>query len=228
MPESSPEAFISTDQGFVARPWSPLYIGVIAYFCLLVPGVLLMGLNYRRMKLPVKARYSLMIGVPIALVYLALLLKLPESADNVLNIVQVALALLVAGIPYADYRKYHAKHPGLSNASLWKPVLLSIAFPVAVLGGDYLYAEHRDAEKQQLLESALLQYNSENYTDAISTLRIVRSDFPSERLGYINTAIAFEALGQRDSAVAQIRNWLEIAPNDTEAQTILNQLSAGS
>lgn len=228
MQESSRGAFTSTEQGFVAKPWSPLYIGVIAYFCLLLPGVLLMGLNYRRMRLPLKARYSLIIGVPVSLLYLALLLKLPESADTALNIAQVALALLVAGIPYADYRKYHAKHPGLSNASLWKPVLLSITFPVAVLGGDYLYAEHREGEKKQLLERALQEYNSAQYDEAIATLRIVRSDFPAERLGYINTAIAFEALGQRDSAVVQIQNWMKRAPNDTEAQAMLNQMGSGS
>lgn len=228
MPGSSREAFTSTDQGFVARPWSPLYIGVIAYFCLLLPGVLLMGLNYRRMRLPLKARYSFVIGVPISLLYLALLLKLPESADAALNVARVVLAFLVAGLPYIDYRKYHATHPGLSNAPLWKPVLLSVAFPVAVLGGDYLYAEHREKEKQQLLERALQQYNSAQYDQAIATLRIVRSDFPAERLGYINTAIAFEALGRRDSAEVQIRRWMKRAPNDTEAQAMLNQMSSGS
>ena len=230
MQESFPADFISTDsvKPFVARPWSPLYIGVIAYFCLLLPGVLLMSLNYRRMQQLSKARYSLLIGVPLSVVYLGLLVYLPESADWALKAAQMALAFGLAAVPYNDYRNYHAKYPGLVNASLIKPALLSLIFPLTILGGDYLYSRHREHEKQQMLSVALEAYRSERYREALNTLKAIRREFPAERLGYINSAIAYEAVGQKDSARILVVDWLKQAPNDEDARALLRQFNSGS
>lgn len=206
------------------RPWSPLYIGVIAYFCFLLPGIILMGLNFRRMGNLGAARRSFFIGIPAFLLLLLLFIYAPAAFDGYLEATHIAAAFLIAAIPYPAWNSFRKRQPDVQAASLLRPALWSILFLAALLGGNYAWIQSQHARREALLLQAKSAFDRGEWDASLRILKEVREVFPDERLGYVNSAIAHESAGRRDSARVYLDMWLNKAPEDAEAQEMRNQL----
>jgi tetratricopeptide (TPR) repeat protein len=208
--------------------WNPLYIGVISYFCLLVPGLVLMWMNFRRMGLPQKARLSAIIGTPILFAVIAIYIFVPKEYDDWVGALHISLAVIVAAIPYEDYRKLMDANPHRKPALLIKPVLLSVLFPLGLLAAWYGYARFQEEHRIEMLQASMEAYQQNDFRGALNLLDKVKSEFPEERLAFVNTAIVYEALQKPDSAALSIEQWLKIAPNDEEAKEMLERFRYAS
>lgn len=208
--------------------WNPLYIGVISYFCLLVPGLVLMWMNFRRMGVPKKARLTAIIGTPILLAVVAIYIFVPKEFDEWVGALHISLAVLVGAIPYWDYRKLMDANPSHKSASLLKPVLLSVLFPLGLLAAWYGYARFQEERRIEMLKASMEAYQKNDFRSALQLLNEVKSEFPEERLAFVNSAIVYEALAKPDSAAWSIDQWLKIAPNDEEAKEMLERFRYAS
>jgi tetratricopeptide (TPR) repeat protein len=208
--------------------WNPLYIGVISYFCLLVPGLVLMWMNFRRMGLTQKARYTAIIGVPMLLAVLAIYIWVPKEYDDWVGALHISLAIVIGAIPYRDYRRLMDENPQQKPALLIKPALFSILFPLGLLAAWYGYARFQEEHRIEMLTASMDAYQKNDFRNALNLLNDVKEDFPEERLAFVNSAIVYEALQKPDSAALSIEQWLKIAPNDEEAKEMLERFRYAS
>lgn len=208
--------------------WNPLYIGVISYFCLLVPGLVLMWMNFRRMGLPRKARFTIIIGIPMLLAVLAIYIWVPKEYDDWVGALHITLAVVIGAIPYQDYRRLMDENPHQKPALLIKPALLSILFPLGLLAAWYAFASFQEEKRVEMLTASMDAYQKNDYRNALNLLNEVKAEFPEERLAFVNSAIVYEALQKPDSAAWNIEQWLKIAPNDEEAKEMLERFRYAS
>jgi tetratricopeptide (TPR) repeat protein len=210
------------------KAWSPLYIGVIGFFCLLLPGFILLGKNYKKLGRPRLEMPTYAVGALVFLLFIGCILLLPENFDAVISIAVIVICLGIAAIQYPLYRRYLEEDENREVESLLKPALLSVLFTilVAISLFGYRWYEHQQLEK--LLQQAQNQYETADYRSSLTTLEQIRNKFPDARLGYINASIAYEAMGKKDSALLFLNKWLEISPNDGEAKELLYKINYNS
>jgi hypothetical protein len=64
-----------------------------------------MWMNFRRMGLAKKARYTAIIGVPMLLAVLAIYIWVPKEYDDWVGALHISLAIVIGAIPYRDYKR---------------------------------------------------------------------------------------------------------------------------
>jgi peptidoglycan/LPS O-acetylase OafA/YrhL len=114
------------------RFWNPLYIGIITYFCLVLPGVILFAINFEKLGKP---RFKLPMIILGCIGFFALLLGwlyLPKEWDTELAIVHMGSSIGIAAWQYSSYRKALDEDENAKVESLFKPALLSILFLIVL------------------------------------------------------------------------------------------------
>ncbi len=187
-----------------------------------------MWMNFNRMALPKKARYTAIIGIPLLLVVLAIYICVPKEYDDWVGALHISLAIIIGAIPYRDYRKLMDENPHRKSALLIKPALVAILFPIGLLAAWYAFASFQEEKRVEILTASMDAYQKNDYRNALNLLNEVKEEFPEERLAFVNSAIVYEALQKPDSAAWNIEQWLKIAPNDEEAKEILERFRYAS
>jgi len=205
------------------RIWNPLYIGIITYFCLVLPGVILFAINFEKLGKPNFKKPFLIVG---SLFFIALLwawLYLPESWDTFLAIIHMGSAIGLAAWQYPFYRRFLDNDEG-SVESLFKPALLSVLFLIFMvsLGLGWNWYQHEKLKED--MNAAMQDYDLGNYIDAVVKLKTIVQDYPYENLAYTNLSITYETMGHKDSAIVVMENWLQQMPEDEQAKERLYQL----
>jgi hypothetical protein len=206
------------------RVWNPLYIGIITYFCLVLPGVILFAINFEKLGKPRLKMPMLVVG---SLGFIALIwawLFLPKEWDTPLAIIHMGSSIGLAAWQYSSYRKFLDENEDVQVESLFKPALLSVLFLIVLvsIGLSWTWYQHEQLKKDMQL--AMQDYDLGNYKDAVSKLKVIVHDFPMENLGYTNLSITYETMGHPDSAILVMENWLEKMPEDAAAKERLYQL----
>lgn len=207
--------------------WNPLYIGIITYFCLVLPGVILFSKNFEKLG---KKTFKTPVAVFGTLYFLALLagwLLLSQDWDIYLQIAHVGIAIGLAAFQYPYYRKLlddETEEEEIQVESLLKPGLLSILFALFMisLGISWNWYSHEKLKEE--MQIAMQQYDSGDYRKAVDGLQHIIEEYPGESLAYTNLSITYEAMGEQDSAIWITEKWLEIAPGDSSAQDRLYSL----
>jgi tetratricopeptide (TPR) repeat protein len=209
----------------VKKVWNPLYIGIISYFCLVAPAVILWGLNFRKLGRPDLTRPIWIVGTVLFLLLVLGWIYLPASWDWGLEVFHLGICIGMAAFQYPHYRRFiEADEDQHGVESLFKPALLSVLF-ILTLASAYVawgWYLQRQSEEQILL--ARDQYDRGNYPEAVATLKQVLAEDSGQRLAYINLSIAYETMGKPDSAVIAIEDWLKLMPEDSDAKERLYQL----
>lgn len=206
------------------RIYNPLYIGIIGYFCLLLPGFILFAQNFERLE---KANYKKPVLIIGSLVFLAMVfgwIFLPPSFDTALQIAHLVIPIGMALWQYPIYRQQIDQSDDVEVQSLLKPALLSIVFALLLisLGITWNWWKHEQLKVQ--MQEALSAYNDGDLNRSVVLLKEIIETNPGEGLAYTNLAITYESLGYRDSAIAVTEAWLKIMPEDSEAKERLYQL----
>jgi len=211
-----------------SKAWSPLYIGVISFFCLLLPGFILLGKNYKKLGRPAYETPTYIIGGVVFLILMGGILLLPENYDTAISISVIILSISIAAIQYPLYRRFLEEDEERQVESLLKPALLAILFTIFIAISLFGYKWYEYQQLEKLLQQAQNEYEMANYRSSLTTLEQIRIKFPEARLGYINASITYEAMGKKDSALLYINQWLAISPNDGEAKELLYKINYGS
>lgn len=208
-----------------SKAWSPLYIGVISFFCLLLPGFILLGKNYKKLGRPNFEKPTYAIGFALFMIFIAILLLAPENFDTAISISVIIISISIAAIQYPLYRRYLDENEEHQVESLLKPALLSVLFTITIAISLFAYKWYDHQQLEKMLQQAQSEYETANYRASLVTLEKIRNEYPEARLGYINTAITYEAIGKKDSATMYVKEWLAISPNDAEAKELLYKLN---
>jgi tetratricopeptide (TPR) repeat protein len=208
-----------------SKAWSPLYIGVISFFCLLLPGFILLGKNYKKLGRPNFEKPTYAIGFALFMIFIAILLLAPENFDTAISISVIIISISIAAIQYPLYRRYLDENEEHQVESLLKPALLSVLFTITIAISLFAYKWYDHQQLEKMLQKAQSEYETANYRASLVTLEKIRNEYPEARLGYINTAITYEAIGKKDSATMYVKEWLAISPNDAEAKELLYKLN---
>jgi hypothetical protein len=210
------------------RPWSPFHLGLISYFCIIVPGGLLFAENYRRLGFPARKRPFQVISIGWFLLFMVSAATLPGHYYWVTELLHLLFPVGMILLQNPIYQKWReATDDAVPLASLQRPLLLSVLFALllfAGIAGRDWYLQHRLEQEMQFAHDA---YLSGNYDDALKRLHELEQEYPGERLVYINIALAFEGAGKRDSAIFYLQRWLRKHPDDAETQELLYNLRYG-
>jgi tetratricopeptide (TPR) repeat protein len=210
------------------KAWSPLYIGVIAYFCLLVPGIILLGINYEKLGKP---RFKLLTWAVGSIVFTGIALLfvlLPEKLDWLWEIIHISAAIGIAAIQYPLYRKFIEENELNETESLLKPAILSVGFLLVMLIGYFSWQWYSFTTYKTQLSEAEELYNSGEYPKAVQRLKETRDEYPRGRESFVILAMTYEAMGKRDSAIRSLQDWLVISPEDEEVKNKLYDLRYNS
>ena len=207
-----------------AKAWSPLYIGIISFFCFILPGVILMGLNYEKLGRSDLKKRTWLVGSIGFVILFVLFLLLPPQYDWLTTALHIGTAFVIAAIPYPLFVKARENNPNWKTQPILKPALISLLFVIIPVLGIIFRNEYLLKKELRLLKISKEFFDQKEYHKAIGTLKLVREINPQQQLSYINAAIAYEATGERDSAKLILKEWLEIAPDDFEARELLAKL----
>lgn len=207
--------------------WNPLYIGIITYFCLVLPGIILFSKNFKRLgkhklQLPV-----LIFGVIYFVALAAGWLFLPESWDLVLNIAHIAIALGLAALQHTFFRRFLDDEETVELRgveSLIKPALLSTVFALLMVSAGIGWMWYQNELLKEQMGVAMQFYDQGNYRDAVDELNSIIQKYPGESLAYTNLSITYETMGKPDSAIYIMQEWLKIAPEDKAAEDRVYEL----
>lgn len=202
--------------------WNPLYIGIISYFCVLLPGLILFAINFEKLGKPQLKKPLLAAGILFFILMLIAWIYLQESYDLVLEAFHIGVPVALAAWQHPAYRKLLDDDTNeIYPESLLKPAVLSILFLLLFVGANlglqwwsHEQLKHRMSEAMQLYDSGSLQ-------QAANQLQELKNDYPGEQLAYINLSITYEAMGKTDSASVILEEWLDIAPDDAQAKEML-------
>lgn len=211
-----------------SKAWSPLYIGVISFFCLLLPGFILLGKNYKKLGRPAFEKPTYAIGFSLFALFISILMFAPENFDTGISIGVIIISISIAAIQYPLYRRYLDENEEHQVESLLKPALLSVLFTITIAISLFGYKWYDYQQLEKMLQQAQGEYETANYRASLITLEQIRDKFPEARLGYINASITYEALGKKDSALLFVNKWLEISPNDGEAKELMYKINYNS
>jgi len=211
------------------RPWSPFHLGLISYFCIILPGGLLFAENFERLG---KAGWKL--GVQLLTLFwfflmMASIAWLPANLTWISELVHLIFPVGMIFLQNPSYQKWREETEDMvPKASLSKPILASVLFALflfsAIVAKDW-YLRHR-LEKR--MSQAAEAYTQGQYEQSTRILRSLQHDYPDERTVYVNLALSHEAVGQRDSAIQVFRTWLERSPGDEEVSEMLYKLRYAS
>ncbi len=205
--------------------WNPLYIGIISYFCLVLPAVILWGINFRKLGRPDLSRPTFIVGTLLFAGLVAGWFLLPESWDVALEVAHVGISVGGAALQYPFYRRFvEADEENHQVESLLKPALLSIIFVLlaASLAISWGWFMQHQIEKQ-LIEARDL-YDTGDYPGSVKILTTIIEKDPGQRMAYVNLSIAYETMGKPDSAVSIMEDCLKQMPEDGEAKERIYQL----
>ncbi|MCB0819848.1 MAG: tetratricopeptide repeat protein [Bacteroidetes bacterium] len=208
--------------------WNPLYIGIIAYFCVLLPGLILFALNFEKLNRPQLKKPVLIAGILFFIFMLIAWMYLPESYDLVLEAFHIGVPVGLAAWQHPIYRRLldddtNEYYP----ESLLKPAVLSILFLLVFVGSNLGLQWWNHEQLKSRMGEAMQVYDSGSLQQAANQLNEIKHDYPGEQLAYINLAITYEAMGKIDSATVVLEEWLEIAPDDAQAKEMLYNMRFG-
>lgn len=206
------------------RIWNPLYIGIITYFCLVLPGIILFAINFEKLGKPRLKLPMLIVG---GLGFIALVwawLFLPKEWDTPLAVIHMGSAIGLAAWQYPSYRKFIDEHEDVKVASLFKPALLSVMFLIMMVSIGLSWTWYQHEQLKKAMQVAMDDYDVGNYKDAVGKLKMIINEYPMESLAYTNLSITYETMGHPDSAILVLENCLEKMPEDAAAKERLYQL----
>lgn len=207
------------------KVWNPLYIGVISYFCLVLPAVILWGINFRKLGKPNLTWPTFLVGGLLFLLLVLGWIFLPQSWDWALEAFHIILSIAGASFQYSYFHKFlEADEENHQRESLLKPALLSILFVLTVVSlfiGWNWYLQHQ-TEQELLL--AKEKYDIGDYPASVKILNSIIEEDPGQRTAYMNLSIAYETMGKSDSAIYVLDNWLIQMPEDSEVKDRIYQL----
>jgi tetratricopeptide (TPR) repeat protein len=208
--------------------WNPLYIGIIGYFCLLLPGMILFALNFEKLGKPKLKKPVLAGGVLFFVIMLAAWIYLPASFDWFLEALHIGVPVALAAWQHPIYRKLlDDDHNEVYQESLLKPAVLSILFLLVFISLTLALQWWSHEQLKKKMTEAMQLYDTGSLQEAANHLREIKKEYPAEQLSYINLAITYEAMGKTDSATAVLEEWLLKAPEDSQAQEMLYNMRFG-
>ena len=206
--------------------WNPLYIGIISYFCLVFPAVILWGINFRKLGKPALAKPTIIIGLSLFALLVSGWVLLPESWDWILEGFHIAISIGGAAFQYRYYRDVveNDDEEEYQIESLMKPALLSIIFVLLIISMviGWGWIQQREIEKQ--LQVARDLYDTGNYPGSVSILKEIIQQDQMERTAYVNLSITYETMGKPDSARIILEDWLKQMPEDSEIKERVYQM----
>lgn len=205
--------------------WNPLYIGIISYFCLVFPAVILWGINFRKLGKPALAKPTIIIGLSLFVMLVSGWVLLPESWDWILEAFHIAISIGGAAFQYRYYRDVvENEEEEYEIESLMKPALLSFIFVLLIISMviGWGWIKQREIEKQ--LQVARDLYDTGNYPGSVSILKEIIQQDQMERTAYVNLSITYETMGKPDSARIVLEDWLTQMPDDTEIKERVYQM----
>lgn len=209
--------------------WNPLYIAIIAYFCLLLPGMVLFALNFEKLGKPRFKQAFMLAGILFFCFMLAAWMYLPERYDWALEILHIGVPVGIAAWQHPLYRKQIDDDSNeVYPESLLKPAILSILFLLVFVASVLGFEWWRHEQLKKKMATAMELYDTGSLQEAANLLKEIRNNYPGEQLASINLAITYEAMGKTDSAALVLENWLERAPDDAQAREMLYNMRFGS
>jgi tetratricopeptide (TPR) repeat protein len=209
-------------------PWNPFHLGLISYFCIILPGGFYFAQNYQLIGLPQRKLPFQLITVSWFLVFIFCVAFLPDNWFWLAELVHIAFPVSMILLQYPHYNNHKEQSAeDLPNASIQKPTLLSVLFALILFAGiaarDWYY-QYSLEQKMGIAQDAYLEGR---FAESISVLRDLEPDYPDERTVYINLALSYHAAGKTDSAIFALRRWLKHTPEDQEASDMLYHLRYG-
>jgi hypothetical protein len=205
--------------------WNPLYIGIISYFCLVFPAVILWGINLRKLGRPELAKPTFIIGFTLFALLVSGWVLLPDSWDWILEAFHITISIWGAAFQYRYYRDViENDYEEYQIESLMKPALLSIIFVLLIISMviGWGWIQQREIEKQ--LQVARDLYDTGNYPGSVSILKEIIQQDQMERTAYVNLSITYETMGKPDSARIVLEDWLTQMSDDTEIKERVYQM----
>ncbi|MEX1188107.1 MAG: hypothetical protein WED33_02550 [Bacteroidia bacterium] len=211
--------------------WNPLYIGIITYFCLVLPGIILFARNFEKLEKKAFRIPTLVFGSMYFVLLILGWIFLPESWDLALNIAHIGIALGLAALQYPYYRRFlddEETEEERGVESLIKPALLSLVFALLLVSAGIGWEWYQNELLKGKMSLAMTNYDSGNYRDAVNGLNEIIESYPGESLAYTNLSITYETMGKADSAIYIMQEWLKIAPEDKAAEDRVYELMSGN
>lgn len=205
------------------KAWNPLYIGIISFFCLVLPAGILFAFNFEKLGKP-KLRNPVLLG---SVLYFLLLVISWVYLDKQYDFIpETAVLAYSIGMPLWQYPLFRKLRDDelIEAEALVKPTLLSLLFAVFV--GMIIMGWNWRVHKvtgQKLLE-AQEYYLEGRYTDSRNVLKRIIARDSFERTAWINLAITYNAMGDTDSATTVLGMWLQRSPQDGEARDMYENL----
>jgi len=212
----------------VANPsgkfWSPLYIGVIAFLCLLLPGFFLLGVNYRKLGKPHLKWISWIVGILVFGVFASWFVDSWPHLDWLFMLLYIGTSVAMAAIQYSLYRRVLDDDETVRPQSLLVPGVLSALFAIGVLILFFGWEWYSYTGYVKRLQQAEEFYDAGEYPAAIAVMKETCADYPTGRESYVMLAMLYDASGKRDSAIFALDSWLGVAPEDAEVKEKLYDL----
>jgi tetratricopeptide (TPR) repeat protein len=219
---------MSENNATTKSPWSPYHLGLISYFCIILPGAWLFAENYKRLGCPRLVVPYRAISLVWFVLFIAAIAYLPSDYSWAAEVVHLAYPIVMILLQNAAWQRWREQTDDLiPTAALGKPIVLSVMFALFVFGaiaGKDWYLQYKLERQMELAQEHFMQGR---FTESVRLLQAMKMDYPRERTIYINLAIAQEAAGMPDSAIKSMNYWLTIAPDDKEAAEILYRLRYG-
>ena len=206
------------------KAWNPVYVAVVAFFLTIIPAAFLCALNMKRMGKP-KWFYPILMAAFLLFGFeLYLTAVVNESQVWVIQVFHLVLALAVS-IPQKALYEKQLDAELIEEASFLKPILVGVAFVAIMLSAYYswLFMQHRQLNAK--MGSAMEDYNQGDYANARKKIVEIKSEYGGYAEVYYNLALTLDRENKTDSAILILKEWLEIAPNDSSAKELLFQLN---
>lgn len=206
------------------KAWNPTWIAVIAFFFTLLPGLILMAINYEKLGKP-KYKKPLIIFAIISFLLLCYFTAvLSSNYDYLFAIIHLSTPILIIVFQRKLYDDFLDSHESHQTESLRFPAILSFLFiAVFILSlSGYKYFEHLSIKNG--VAAAEQFFLDGQFNEAKITLHLLMEKYPEEPIILYNLAAIYRAEHQNDSAKFYLRKLLETSPNHSEAKEVLYNL----
>ncbi|RYX86743.1 tetratricopeptide repeat protein [bacterium] len=212
-------------------PWSLVCICWMCMLSCVVPAAVVWGINNRRLGISPPLRTRIFVWASLALyglVQVRLLLVDEENLQRHLQLVGFAMALILSWQFYVSQRVAFARYynKGLRTAALKLPIVLGFVWMCVVATlqlGAYSVHTERDYKQFVVMASNVDKGDFKGH-EAELFFQKFKSKYPEETSAHWNLAIIYAQTDRFEEARAEMRDLLELEPDNKEAREYLREL----
>jgi hypothetical protein len=215
--------------------WSPTAIVWICLLFSILPAGIMHALNFERLGAPEKKKPALISVIIFSVIFYGFMFVtsikpylLPSLSDGTFRTLCTVSTLGMAWHFYLSQQPLFLQHRqrGGKKASIWPPVLLSLAGMVLVTVPAFSYYAWKVIRDQNEFNRAVTLMQHGKLDEAEAIFKAYRAEYPDEAVVHFNLGMVYAAKDRLPTAKNELQETLRLDPNFKDAKKYLHEVES--